>query len=701
MGPRTDLSRLLFAVIALASLLVSSGPASASASTSGPSAVSPESASAAGLVTRYRTDPLAGVEVTGLADPTGPLSLDVGRVAKGAAVHVEVVRAGDAAAGAPDRLETPSGACRRVGGIICVNGDFEECPTCGAPVGGVVHGGVLERTAAPDHAQLRLAPPVIGAGPLGLGATLAATVAYVNSDGSQQVSQVNLPLDAVNRTRGPNEVVLFTPRWSGSTRTTADGDEAILGAGPAVLGADVPVELRGLRLGAGATPIPADGLVVSASGVGIARLRAFWSVVTDPLATRSSVVLQPRADQPVEESVGGHPVLLAGGQTLIADSLDPFATTRAPRTMIGWNAAGDLWLVTVDGRQPSYSRGVSLSEGAALLRQLGASDGFNLDGGGSSTFVSLSPGGGRTPTVLNRPSDGTERLLSTFLAVVPNDRLAVRCGGGPAARGATGARVAAVSTTLPTDAGYRMAASDGGVFSFGDAAFFGALDASCLRGPIVGTVPSPTGLGYWLAAADGGIFAAGDAGYYGSALGPPLNRPVVGMAATPSGGGYWLVASDGGIFTYGDARFFGSTGGLALNRPVVGMAATPSGRGYWLVASDGGIFAFGDARFSGSTGAFRLNRPIVGMASGPTGRGYWLVASDGGIFAFGDAAFYGSTGAVRLNAPIVAVAARASGRGYWLVASDGGIFAFGDAPFLGSTGAVRLNRPIVGMSRTR
>ncbi|MGH9114516.1 MAG: hypothetical protein ACRDWW_01665, partial [Acidimicrobiales bacterium] len=79
--------------------------------------------------------------------------------------------------------------------------------------------------------------------------------------------------------------------------------------------------------------------------------------------------------------------------------------------------------------------------------------------------------------------------------------------------------------------------------------------------------------GYRLVASDGGIFSYGDAGFYGSHGGTALNRPIVGMAATPDGGGYWLVASDGGIFSYGDAGFHGSMGGTPLNDPVVGMAA--------------------------------------------------------------------------------------------------------------------------------
>ena len=76
---------------------------------------------------------------------------------------------------------------------------------------------------------------------------------------------------------------------------------------------------------------------------------------------------------------------------------------------------------------------------------------------------------------------------------------------------------------------------------------------------------TPDGKGYWLVASDGGIFTFGDAGFYGSTGNIVLNKPIVGMVPTHDGGGYWLVASDGGIFTFGDATFYGSLG--ASRRP--------------------------------------------------------------------------------------------------------------------------------------
>ena len=200
----------------------------------------------------------------------------------------------------------------------------------------------------------------------------------------------------------------------------------------------------------------------------------------------------------------------------------------------------------------------------------------------------------------------------------------------------------------------------------------------------MGMAATPDGKGYWLVASDGGIFTYGDAGFFGSAGAIHLAKPIVGMASTPDGKGYWLVASDGGIFTYGDAGFYGSAGAIHLAKPIVGMASTPDGKGYWLVASDGGIFTYGDAGFFGSAGAIHLAKPIVGMAATPDGKGYWLVASDGGIFTYGDAGFFGSAGAIHLAKPIVGMAATPDGKGYWLVASDGGIFTYGDAGFFGS-----------------
>jgi GH25 family lysozyme M1 (1,4-beta-N-acetylmuramidase) len=240
-------------------------------------------------------------------------------------------------------------------------------------------------------------------------------------------------------------------------------------------------------------------------------------------------------------------------------------------------------------------------------------------------------------------------------------------------------RVGVVSTG--SGAGYWIAASDGGVFSFGNAGFYGSLGGQTLNAPVVGMDRTANSGGYRLTASDGGVFCFGNAGFYGSMGGQHLNGAIVAITSSASGNGYWLVGTDGGIYSFGDAPFNGSMGGQHLNAPIVGMARTP-GNGYWLVGSDGGIYSFG-APFYGSMGGQHLNAPVVAMAARPQGDGYWLVGSDGGIFAFGNVGFYGSLGGQSLSAPIVSITATPSGNGYWMTGKDGALYSFGDASYQG------------------
>ena len=129
---------------------------------------------------------------------------------------------------------------------------------------------------------------------------------------------------------------------------------------------------------------------------------------------------------------------------------------------------------------------------------------------------------------------------------------------------------------------------------------------------------TPDGQGYWLVASDGGIFTFGDAGFFGSTGAVHLDAPVVGMAATPDGQGYWLVASDGGIFTFGDAGYFGSAPGAGDSvGGIVAMSPASNGQGYWIAGGIGAVETFGDAASDGSIAGTALNKPIVGFAAVP------------------------------------------------------------------------------------
>jgi exopolysaccharide biosynthesis protein len=93
-----------------------------------------------------------------------------------------------------------------------------------------------------------------------------------------------------------------------------------------------------------------------------------------------------------------------------------FDTTRHPRTVIGVDKAGAVWLITVDGRQPALSLGMSFTELQALARRLGLRSALNLDGGGSTTMVVQG-------NIVNHPSDATgPRQVSDAILVFPQKR---------------------------------------------------------------------------------------------------------------------------------------------------------------------------------------------------------------------------------------------------------------------------------------
>ena len=109
--------------------------------------------------------------------------------------------------------------------------------------------------------------------------------------------------------------------------------------------------------------------------------------------------------------VSGHPQLVNAGAPITTNSTSAACNTRNPRTAAGMTAdKKKLIVAVVDGRS-TISAGMTCTELAALMKSFGADDAFNFDGGGSSTMYLRGTG------VINKPSDGTERVVANHLAI--------------------------------------------------------------------------------------------------------------------------------------------------------------------------------------------------------------------------------------------------------------------------------------------
>jgi hypothetical protein len=222
----------------------------------------------------------------------------------------------------------------------------------------------------------------------------------------------------------------------------------------------------------------------------------------------------------------------------------------------------------------------------------------------------------------------------------------------------------------PSGKGYWEVASDGAIFSYGDAQYHGGAN-SVPHEPIIALAPTPSGGGYALLASDGAVYAYGDAKYAGGANEYP-HAPVVGIATAPADNGYWIASNDGAIYSFGGAPYLGGANETP-HAPIVGIVSTP-GTGYWLVASDGAIYSYGDAAYYGGSNTLDPHPSIIGMARTPTGAGYWQMANDGAIYSYGDAVYQGGANTFT-HQPVVGITAGAGG--YWEMADDGSVYSFG------------------------
>lgn len=309
------------------------------------------------------------------ADLTGDVSLDrvfPGQVAK------------------REQLTTQA---NRAGAIAAVNASYFDISTTGAPWGVAVQDGEMVQSPHIDDPN---------------GACKECSV-VVTEDGMAQVGEilfegtVSLPgdttakLDAINKPKFQieNGIMAFTPVWGEATRNRPVDDaerkiEVVVTDGKVASSTETP----------GAEAIPDGTITLVGRGTGVDTLAALE--VGDPVSI--DYTFRSADDQQVKAAASGRQILVAEGkpQQPRVNSSDP---DPHPRTAVGFSEDGSqVFMLTVDGRQPEFSEGVSLDELAEMMVELGAYSAVNFDGGGSTTLVARKPGTA-TADLVNRPSE--------------------------------------------------------------------------------------------------------------------------------------------------------------------------------------------------------------------------------------------------------------------------------------------------------
>jgi hypothetical protein len=343
-----------------------------------------------------------GVRHDVIRDPRGPWTAHVATVELASAATPETVLAGGRLQG----VDAVSTMTRRSGAVVGINGDYAL--SSGRPVHLFANDGRLAQT-----------PQVLGRAltfdASGRGVRMGFPDLKVDVTTTTATGTVTLPVPRINA--GPpyaDALAGFTadgallevpPNGACYAGLTPVGGRSMTPEGSVV----TPLSVTGTRCGGDRPVVPPIGAILTAN-----RYHGNESFIRS-LGNGQGVQLRTQLGFPgAVDALGGNPMLVSGGRVTDGDVDGSGAFfSRNPRTAVGLTASGQLLLVVVDGRQGGYSAGMTLRELAQLMADLGAKEAVNLDGGGSSTMF-------LNGLIVNRPSDGGERLVSSALVVLPS-----------------------------------------------------------------------------------------------------------------------------------------------------------------------------------------------------------------------------------------------------------------------------------------
>lgn len=217
----------------------------------------------------------------------------------------------------------------------------------------------------------------------------------------------------INKYRQPYAAYMMTREFSDTTRNTTKGFDVILGSveGEMKIGDKITAVVESVTENSSAITIPEGKIVITVDSKAPEEfLKPISSLAVGEKVTINFSATGDKRWSQVKTGMGS-----VGGRLLINGEINSnLPTGAAPRTAIGVKDDGSIILYTLDGRKPDHSYGAQLKTLAKRMQELECVDALNLDGGGS-TAISVQFPGNSSSSVINKPSDGKERKISTHI----------------------------------------------------------------------------------------------------------------------------------------------------------------------------------------------------------------------------------------------------------------------------------------------
>ena len=308
--------------------------------------------------------------------------------------------------------------------VAGVNGDFFD--SNGVPTGILVSGGRLYSSCGTNYAVGFKAD-----GSAVIGMPYLSLKGSINGEGSFYIAAVN----KARSSYGGIYVYTYDFKAAHNTGTTDPGVDVILrpvadqttGVTPQpepVIGQTCYYEVLEVReTTGGSTDIQPGQMVLSVNGKAAEWELNYLRNMKAGDIFGLTVTAQDAQWNEVVEAVGALYPLVKDG-TVQTANLD---STNAPRTAVGVTADGTVIFYTMDGRQKGYSVGLSQKTLAKRMAELGCVNAVCLDGGGSTTAVTTMPDS-TSATLLNQPSDGSQRKVTSHLLLVADGTSTGRAG---------------------------------------------------------------------------------------------------------------------------------------------------------------------------------------------------------------------------------------------------------------------------------